>query len=139
MSDERVARERDRVTARKTLAPIADEFEIHVIGVSYALAWPGNLYELERIQFMAVDMGEPIPVVLVREPTNEHDPNAISVHIPSLGERMAKVGHIPRGLAAKMAPHLDAGERWLGEVAQLRLNHEHPEHPGLQVRVRKVA
>ena len=42
------------------------------------------------------------PVVLVREPTNAYDPNAIQVWIA--GER---VGYLPKGDAAKLAPTMD--------------------------------
>ena len=39
-----------------------------------------------------------------REPTNPHDRNAISLHIFN-----QKLGHLPRGLAAELAPLMDAG------------------------------
>jgi len=39
-----------------------------------------------------------------REPTNKYDPNAISLHIFN-----QKLGHLPRGLAAELAPLMDAG------------------------------
>lgn len=136
---ERLNRSREREANRKTFGPLADEFDIHVVGVSFCEAWPGNLYELETMQFMAEDMGEPIPVVLIREPDNPHDPNAIAVHVPSLGEIMGKVGHVPAALAKRFAPHLDAGEQWQGNITQLRLDHNHPQQPGLQIHVRKVA
>lgn len=43
-------------------------------------------------------------IALKREPTNKYDANAIAVHI--LGN---KVGHISKGVAANLAPILDAG------------------------------
>lgn len=42
------------------------------------------------------------PVLLVREPTNEYDPSAIQVWID--GKR---VGYLPKGDAAKLAPIID--------------------------------
>jgi HIRAN domain len=42
------------------------------------------------------------PVVLVREPTNAYDPNAVQVWID--GKR---VGYIPKADAAKLAPVID--------------------------------
>ena len=45
------------------------------------------------------------PVLLVREPTNGFDPNAIQVWID--GKR---VGYLPKGDAAELAPIIDVGE-----------------------------
>lgn len=39
-----------------------------------------------------------------REPNNEHDVNAVAVHIFN-----QKLGHFPRGFAAEVAPLMDAG------------------------------
>jgi hypothetical protein len=41
---------------------------------------------------------------LAREPTNKYDPNAISVHV-----FQQCLGYVPRGLAAELAPIMDAG------------------------------
>lgn len=43
-------------------------------------------------------------VVLKREPDNKYDKNAIAVYIFK-----QQLGHIPRGLAAEIAPLMDAG------------------------------
>ena len=45
---------------------------------------------------------------LVREPTNEHDPNAIGVF-----NRDVLIGYIPRELAAKLAPRMDNKEKFM--------------------------
>jgi hypothetical protein len=45
------------------------------------------------------------PLELRRDAGNEHDPNAIAVHLPG-GEQL---GWVPRELAAELAPELDAG------------------------------
>jgi hypothetical protein len=56
------------------------------------------------------------PLLLVREPLNEHDPNAIAVHI-----RQGHIGYVAKEYAAEIAPFLDSGAmhrascRWLGE------------------------
>lgn len=44
---------------------------------------------------------------LVRDPANPHDANAVQVWFHN-GQHM--LGHLPRGLAASLAPVLDAGE-----------------------------
>lgn len=41
---------------------------------------------------------------LAREPTNQYDINAISVHV-----FQQCLGYVPRGLAAELAPIMDAG------------------------------
>jgi hypothetical protein len=39
-----------------------------------------------------------------REPTNKYDANAVSLYVFN-----QKLGHLPRGLAAEVAPLIDAG------------------------------
>lgn len=43
---------------------------------------------------------------VVREPENEHDGNAIAIYI-----FQQKLGHLPRGFAAEVAPLIDQGFR----------------------------
>ena len=62
------------------------------------------------------------PLELRRDPTNEHDPNAIAVHAG--GEQ---VGWVPRELAAELAPRLDRGETWSAIV--LREQRRTPRDP----------
>jgi hypothetical protein len=45
------------------------------------------------------------PLELRRDAANEHDPNAIAVHVPGGGQ----LGWVPRELAAELAGELDAG------------------------------
>lgn len=104
-----------------------------MVGVTFVEGYPGNLREAERAQmFEGV-----VPVALVREPGNPADPNAVEVHVLLHGRKVArKVGHVPAPLAARMAPELDAGTVWLGEVEDVY--GASMERPGLKVRVRRV-
>ena len=59
---------------------------------------------------------EGIPLVLRREPLNQHDRNAIEVlvhgedlNVPGLSGQTLKLGHITASQAEKLAPVLDAG------------------------------
>lgn len=52
-----------------------------------------------------------LPADLVREPDNEHDPNAIIVNLVTAVDDMP-VGYVPREAASRMAPVLDAGEHF---------------------------
>ena len=63
------------------------------------------------------------PLTLRRDAANEHDPNAIAVHIAS-GEQL---GFVPRELAADLAPQIDAGASWSAIV--LREQRASPRDP----------
>ncbi len=60
--------------------------------------------------------GDEVVILLVREPYNEYDKNAIAVYIDEglLRSRSEKkVGHIPAGQAKILAPRLDSGTKVL--------------------------
>lgn len=97
-------------------------FTTRVVGVSFAD--PDNA-KRQRLLVIAQDrqllnpfadtrQGEGLAVVLVRRPTNPHDPNAIEVHVPAIGDD-GMVGHLPRDRAAELAPSLDGGE-WAAQA-----------------------
>ena len=69
----------------------------------------------------AVAPGEPL--VLRRDPGNEHDANAIAVDTAG-GEQL---GWVPRLLAAEIAPELDAGTAW--SALALRESRPSPRDP----------
>lgn len=58
------------------------------------------------------DCGAGTPASLLREPKNEHDPNAVMAAgragIKGLG--LAKVGYVPADEAKRLAPRMDGGE-----------------------------
>lgn len=130
-------RTREKESNRTHVGPLPTKFDLSVVGVSFQPAYPGNLYELEKIHFLAEDRGEPLVMVLIREPDNPFDGNAIAVHCPALGE-MGKIGHITRPLAGRLAPLLDAGQRWEAWLTQLRFDPNHPERPGIDIGARLV-
>jgi len=68
--------------------------------------------------------------ILIREPDNPHDGQAISV---SLGG-VWKMGYIPRWLAKDLAPQMDAGKEFDAEFVR---RNEHPteELVGLTVQI----
>lgn len=129
----RVQRTRERELGRKTAGRLASTFELSVTGVSFVPTWPGNLYELERLNFDAEAQGERLAAVFLRNPDNAHDPNAVQIHVPALGTDLAMIGHVPAPLAKRLAPELDADIRWQGEVSWVKINHDHPERPGITV------
>jgi len=69
--------------------------QVSIVGSSF---YPGAADWLPRL-------GPGQIVRLEREPDNEYDKNAISVHI-----FQQQLGHLPRGFAAEVAPLIDAGK-----------------------------
>jgi HIRAN domain len=68
------------------------------------------------------------PLLLRRDPANEHDPNAIQVHPADGG---AQVGWVPRELAAELAPELDAGRAWAAVVLREQRRSPRDQRHGL--------
>lgn len=61
--------------------------------------------EIVGVQYYTGMVGNMEQVVIRREPTNQYDRNAVKVfNAANVG-----VGHLPRGVAAKLAPLMDAG------------------------------
>ena len=54
------------------------------------------------------------PVKLVREPNNDHDPNAVAVYFND-----DKLGYVPRGENGALARMLDRGERLTASISHL--------------------
>ncbi|WP_396134675.1 HIRAN domain-containing protein [Citricoccus sp. I39-566] len=56
------------------------------------------------------DTSPGLPARLVREPSNEHDPNAIAIWALNRSGQAVKVGYVNRGRARSLAKRMDAGE-----------------------------
>ena len=122
---------------------LPNSFTTSVVGVTFVPGYPGNIFALndmaaERfINAPAAEFGdgvvpEHIACVMVRNPANEFDSNAIEVHVPALGEN-AMIGHLPKNVASKVAPLIDSGEGWGIKITLVAVNQDHPEHPGVRV------
>ena len=85
-----------------------------------AVAGAGR-HHVDALQSASAAPGEPL--VLRRDPANEHDPNAIAVDTAA-GEQ---VGWVPRDLAVDVAADLDAGRPWTARV--LREQRASPRDP----------
>jgi HIRAN domain-containing protein len=113
-------------------------FVCRVVGVTFVPSYPESLYALERLaaeHLLSFDAMEPIPVVLVREPENPHDANAIRVDVPAID---TPIGHLPRWMAERLAPHLDADESWQAEVTDVKISPAHPDRPGIECHIWRV-
>lgn len=84
------------------------------------------------------DDTEPLPAVFIRNPDNPHDANAVEVHVPGLGEVNGMIGHIPRDKAARLAPSIDAGERWKVGIGSVLIDPDHMDRPGISVVVQRA-
>ena len=60
-----------------------------------------------NIKWLQTRFGEPL--ILKREPELKYDTNAVAVYLPSKVGGDKQLGYVPRGLAAELAPIMDAG------------------------------
>lgn len=110
---------------------------VKVVGVTFARGYPANLLLLRDIAEAAETTGERLAVVLVRNPDNPHDTNAVEIHVPALGD-MAMIGHVPRDDAVRLAARMDAGDEFVAEVAWCRIDPAHTDRPGIDIAVARV-
>jgi hypothetical protein len=117
---------------------MSDDIDCRVVGVTFCPGYPATVTDLAVMateRLLDTDAMEPIPAVLIRNPANQYDGNAVEVHVPALGQQ---IGHLPRDVAATVAPLLDAGDRWLADVYEVVIHPEHPERPGIALLLRRV-
>ena len=111
-------------------------FTCKVVGVSFTPNYPDNLWALYEAVNGTDPRGEELACVLVRKPDNEHDPNAIEVHVPQEGIGM--IGHINRGVALRLACELDLGIPWRAELHQVLVSPGHEDRPGIEIRLQRI-
>lgn len=97
-----------------------------VVGLSFVPGYPNNILELQKY-----DRG--VPVDLVRNPGNQYDSNAVEVRLNGV-----MLGHLAREVAAVVAPNLDDGALYEASVYQVRVSHENPHNPGLDILLEKL-
>lgn len=118
--------------------PLPPEFVFPVVGVSFCDGYPDNLLALGELWEQEGHHEEGLPVVLIRNPLNIHDSNAIEVHMPAM-DRIGKIGHVPREMAARLAPELDAGTHWIAAITEVKIHADHMDRPGLRVKMRRAS
>jgi hypothetical protein len=127
---------------------LPDQFKTKVVGVTFVSGYPQNVFRLNDIaaeRFLTSPVGEfgddvtpePIPAVLIRNPDNEFDANAIEVHVPALGDE-GMLGHLPRTVAERLAPLIDSGEKWHPTITLVAVNVDHPQNPGVQLTLDRI-
>ena len=100
--------------------------QFKVAGVSFRDDYPNNLLKLGQ----ECGGDHALAATLVRDPSNDFDPNAIEVHV----EEGGSIGYIPAEAAKSLAPLLDSGQHVEVE-AWIRIDKRHPNRPGAEVRV----
>lgn len=105
---------------------------VAVAGVTHVDGYPDNLLRLLEVDEARGVSGEGIAAVLLREPDNPADPDAIRVDVPAIGP----IGYVPRDVAAILAHALDAGARFVVEVVRVRVHPEATHRPGITIALR---
>ena len=91
-----------------------DAPELAALGLVVAGVAGAARFHDDVLQSAAVSPGAPL--LLRRDPGNEHDPHAIAVFAGDRGQ----AGWVPRELAARIAGELDAGRPWAAVVLRER-------------------
>lgn len=117
-------------------SPLVSPFSTKVVGVTFIPTYPYNLQALQD-EWGEGHHEEPLTAILVRDPSNTHDPNAVQVHVPALGD-YAMIGHLPRAIAARLAPELDAGGIWDAGVTEVLITPGHEDRPGIAIRLKRI-
>ena len=136
MSIEDVQRDRrDREIERSAGRKMKQPFVCKVVGVSFVDAYPDNLWALDQMwSDRVLDNDEPLVAILVRNPDNAYDANAIEVHVPALGDEWGMIGHLTRPIAARLAPEMDAGHDWRARVESVLIDPDHMDRPGISIK-----
>lgn len=79
--------------------------QIYKLGV-FTCSLRGGPYYEEALR--AADTRPLRPAMLVREPGNQHDRNAVAIHAPNAG----LIGYVNKQNAARLAKHMDSGEEY---------------------------
>lgn len=134
----RERRDRELERQSRVRLPIGSPFTTKVVGVSFVDGYPDNLQVLsDAIRDAPVDLpGEGVSAILIHNPDNQADPNAVEVHVPALGE-YARIGFLTRPVAARLAPELDAGTPWSGQVLDVLIDPQYPDRPGISIRCQR--
>lgn len=96
-----------------------------VVGVTFHDGYPANFHKWSQ----RTD-GQYPNCTLVREPDNEHDPNAVAVKV---GRSI--VGHVPRELAVRVAEVMDSGTEVTARVVSVETYPDMPSNPTMTIEI----
>jgi HIRAN domain len=136
-----VQEKRERILNRSTVpVDLPDVISCALVGMSFLPDYPACTRRVERKLSEAWWENQedvPLPGFLRRNPHNEHDPNAVEAHVRHMVPSM--LGHLPRAVAARLAPEIDNGIEWSCEIAKVRVDLDNPDNPGVDVRLTRQA
>lgn len=116
---------RNIIETGENIQQVPEGMEMYpVVGLTFVPGYPSYVYDIRK----AKESGNEVSVDLVRNPQNQYDSNAIEVR--SLGRML---GHLPKEVAARIAPLLDAGKQCKATIFQVRVSPENPSNPGMDV------
>lgn len=124
-----------RMNEESVLEVLTHGLDFDVAGESFRPGYPDNLLRLADV-LDNTEGPEWVGAVLVRDPKNEYDRNAIEVHVA--GGDIGHVGFVPAQLAAILAPIMDSGRPLTCNATEVRIGSGGDARPGLTVCV-KVA
>lgn len=107
--------------------PLPARFPARVVGGSFNPGYPGSWYRA---------VGERAPLSLLRQPDNPADPQAVAVVRDDTG---MVLGHLRRHVASRLAAELDDGVLWVVIEAIPAFDDRAMDHPGLTVRLERIA
>jgi hypothetical protein len=114
------------------MAPLPPRWSTKLVGVTFTgPGYADRLGWLQAEHIRSTAEGHSIAALLIRNPANPHDGNAVEVHIAGVG----MVGHIGGGMARRLAPLLDNGERWRAVLDEVIVDPDHPTNPGIAVTI----
>lgn len=99
--------------------------ETKVVGVTFHDGYPGTFHKWSQLE-----PGRYPNCTLIREPDNEHDPNAVAVKV---GRTI--VGHVPRDLAVRVAEVMDSGTEVTARVLSVETYPELPDNPTMTIEI----
>lgn len=118
------------------MRPLPHHFASKVRGVTFIESYPGNVLRLEELLARQYLAGAPpgVDALLIPNYLNEHDEHAVEVHVPGIG----LLGHLPKDVAARLSPALDAGEQWSARIEEVLVHPDQPTNPGIRIRIQRV-
>lgn len=108
-------------------ATLPARLSVKVVGLTFHGDYPENLIDLQRQRW---EHNTYWRLQLVREPDNQYDRNAVGVKVAADEELL---GHLPAGLAGRIAPEMDAGVAWVVTGWDVLVMPGHEDRPGLAV------
>lgn len=119
-----------------SLALFSEWRQVKVVGVNFVDGYPDNLLGLaDAMEMTGIATGGDLAIELRRNPANQFDSNAIEVRLSDSDEML---GHLPKDLAKRLAPSMDADDSWEAALVTVDIHPDHRDRPGLTIEIRRL-